>query len=45
MGSRRVGLCGRLASTIGGRWDWWEVDSQNWWEVGGWPAKRGDTEF
>ena len=24
---------GRLASQIGGRWDWWEVDSQSLWEV------------
>ena len=37
-----------LASKIGGKWDWWEVDSHNWWEVGpkerwemgGWPPKQ-----
>ena len=24
----------RLASIIGDRLDWWEVDSQNWWGFG-----------
>ena len=38
----------RLVLTIGGRWDWWEMDSQklvrgwrqNRWEMGGWPNSR-----
>ena len=32
---------GRLASEIGGKWDLWEVGSQNWWEFA---PKTGRTE-
>ena len=30
----------RPALKIGGRWDWWEMDSQKWWEMEGWPRKQ-----
>ena len=31
---------GRLASKIGVRWDWWEVDYQTVCSEGGWPPKQ-----
>ena len=31
---------GRLFLKNGGRWDWLEMDSKNWWELGGWPQKK-----
>ena len=34
--------CGRFASKIGGLRDWWEVDSNIWWEVS---PKTGGTEI